>query len=108
MSFDLVIFDCDGVLVDSEPLANRVFRDRLEEVGVVLSLEEVMRQFIGRTRAGCMELATQLLGRTLPPDFGGRWDRILYETLERELKVVAGVSELLRALRVPYCVATNS
>ena len=91
----LVIFDCDGVLIDSEPIANRVLRERLETAGLVLSLDEVMRTFVGNTRDGCIVLAGQMLGRPLPADFGKKWDAALHLAL-RAVKPVAGVPELLR------------
>jgi HAD superfamily hydrolase (TIGR01509 family) len=103
----LVIFDCDGVLIDSEPIANRVFMEQLETVGLSMPLEDVMRTFVGRTRDGCIELAGRMLGRPLPEEFGRRWDQALYEALEREVKPVAGIPELLRGMTLPYCVASN-
>jgi HAD superfamily hydrolase (TIGR01509 family) len=103
----LVIFDCDGVLIDSEPIANRVFMEQLAAAGLSLSLEEVMRGFVGRTRAGCLERAGQMLGRPLPDSFGATWDAALYAALAREVKPVEGVPELLAALQLPYCVASN-
>ena len=106
--YDLVIFDCDGVLVDSEPIANRVLAERLGTVGLRYSVEETMDRFVGRTREGCLELARELLGRELPPGFGEAWDSALFEALGREVKAVPGVAKLLRELDIPYCVASNS
>ena len=54
MKLELVIFDCDGVLIDSEPIANRVLCRQLARAGLVLPEEEIMRRFVGRTRAGCL------------------------------------------------------
>ena len=106
MSIKLVIFDCDGVLIDSEPIANRVFRDLLESAGLKLTLEEVMRTFVGNTRDGCIVVAGKMLGRPLPTDFGKRWDKALFAAL-RAVKPVAGVPELLAGMKVPFCVASN-
>ena len=106
MSPKLVIFDCDGVLIDSEPIANRVFRDLLDSAGLKLSLEEVLRTFVGNTRDGCIVMAGKMLGRPLPTDFGKRWDKALFAAL-RAVKPVAGVPELLAGMRVPFCVASN-
>jgi HAD superfamily hydrolase (TIGR01509 family) len=107
-AYQLVIFDCDGVLVDSEPIANRVFAEQLEGAGLRMSVDEVMARFVGKTRAGCLSLAGELLGRDLPEGFAECWDAALYETLTREVKAIEGVAELLERLEVPYCVASNS
>ena len=50
-SWDLVIFDCDGVLVDSEPVGNRVFTEMLNEIGLATTLERTMHDFVGRSMA---------------------------------------------------------
>jgi HAD superfamily hydrolase (TIGR01509 family) len=104
----LVIFDCDGVLVDSEPIANRVLAEQLAAVGLNLSARQVMGRFVGRTREGCLALAAEMLGRELPAGFGEQWDGALFAAFTRELKPVDGVLDLLRDLAVPFCVASNS
>ena len=108
MTYELVIFDCDGVLVDSEPIANRVLAGQLASIGISLPLEEVMRKFVGRTRAGCLGLAAELLGRDVPEGFAEDWDAALFDAFERELKAIEGVADLLRGLALPFCVASNS
>ena len=105
--FDLVIFDCDGVLIDSEPIANVVFSKMLATVGMRMSPEEVMRTFVGRSRDTCIEMAGVIRGEKLPEDFGAKWDEAFHEALEREVKPVDGIPELLRSLTIPYCVASN-
>lgn len=106
-SFGLVIFDCDGVLVDSEPIANRVLTEQLRTVGLSMPEEEVMRRFVGRTRDGCLTLATELLGRGLPADFAAKWDASLFKALRNEVEAIDGVVELIRSLSIPFCVASN-
>jgi HAD superfamily hydrolase (TIGR01509 family) len=105
---DLVIFDCDGVLVDSEPIANRVLSERLATLGLRMSPDEVMGAFISRTRQGCLERAAALLGGPLPRSFAEEWDAALFQAFDAELRPVAGIGELLDGLAVPYCVASNS
>ena len=105
--FDLVIFDCDGVLIDSEPIANVVFSRQLATAGIHMSPGEVMRTFVGRSRDTCIAMAGEMRGAALPADFAQRWDDALHEALEREVRPVAGVPEVLAALRTPYCVASN-
>lgn len=102
-----VIFDCDGVLVDSEPIANRVLARHLRSIGIEMTVADVIRRFAGRTRAGCIALAEEMLGHPVPEDFGAKWDADLFETLRREVRPVEGVFELLRAMKLPYCVASN-
>jgi HAD superfamily hydrolase (TIGR01509 family) len=105
--FDLVIFDCDGVLIDSEPIANVVFSRQLETVGIRMSPEEVMRTFVGKSRDTCIAMAGEMHGVRMPADFAARWDDALHEALAREVKPVEGVPELLASLRIPCCVASN-
>ena len=107
MKIELVIFDCDGVLVDSEPIANRVLAEQLHEIGVALPVSEVMRRFVGKTRDQCLALAAEIRGSELPPRFGANWDAALFDALRKEVKPVAGVPEVLRDLAIPYCVASN-
>jgi len=83
-----------------------VLRERLESAGLVLSLDEVMRTFVGNTRDGCIVLAGQMLGRPLPTDFGKKWDAALHLAL-RAVKPVPGVPELLASMKVAFCVASN-
>jgi HAD superfamily hydrolase (TIGR01509 family) len=107
LALDLVIFDCDGVLVDSEPIANRVFANQLRRVHVEMSVDEVMGRFVGKTRSGCLQLASELAGRPLPDDFGLAWDAELFEALN-EVTPIEGVQDVLASLTIPYCVASNS
>jgi HAD superfamily hydrolase (TIGR01509 family) len=108
LRFDLVIFDCDGVLVDSEPLANRVLAERLATVGLHMTVPEVMKAFVGKTREACIGKAGAMLGRPLPADFAAEWDRVLYAALREDLEAVEGVAQVLDGLGIPYCAASNS
>jgi HAD superfamily hydrolase (TIGR01509 family) len=103
----LVIFDCDGVLVDTEPVANRVLRDQLDAIGLAMPLDEVIRTFVGRSKADCLAIASRLMGRPLPPGFGDEWDRAFDAALERETRAIEGIVEVLRDFPIPYCVASN-
>lgn len=71
----LVIFDCDGVLVDTEPTANRVLVEMLGEMGLEMGLEESMRSFRGRSNRACWEIVEARLGRALPASFGEEFER---------------------------------
>lgn len=104
---DLVIFDCDGVLVDSEPIANRVFGRMLAEQGLVLTDAQMFELFVGRTTGDCLALAADRLGRPLPVDFEAEHDRRLFDALAAELAPVSGVAQVLDRLASPFCVASN-
>src|SRR3954449_9468452 len=63
---DLVIFDCDGVLVDSEPLSNRILAERLTAIGLRTTTEESIRDYMGRSWKTDQEIIERRLGRPLP------------------------------------------
>lgn len=103
----LVIFDCDGVLVDSEPIANRVFGQLLQEHGLPLTADALTDLFVGRSMADCLALAAAKLGRALPAGFEAEHDRRLFAALAADLAMVPGVAQVLDRLALPYCVASN-
>lgn len=102
-----MIFDCDGVLVDSEPITNRVFTQMLNELGLAITVNQVFEQFVGKSLAQCLERVRQLLKRDVPADFAHRYHERAAAALQRELKSVPGIEAVLGAIRVPYCVASN-
>ncbi len=109
-SFDLVIFDCDGVLVDSERIANREFAVLLQEIGLTFTLAEMVETFVGNTMGRCVEIITERLGHAPPDDLLDRYHAMIRVALERELQPVDGIVALLDALDaagVPYAVASN-
>lgn len=105
--FALVIFDCDGVLVDSELITNRIFVGMLNELGLTLSLEDMFERFVGRSMPQCLAMIAQLLGRAVPEEFVGEFRIRIAAALRSELKAVAGVESVLDSLRLPYCVASS-
>ncbi|HVX29989.1 MAG TPA: HAD hydrolase-like protein [Nitrolancea sp.] len=105
---DLVIFDCDGVLVDSEVISNRIFAESLAELGGVLTLEETMTFGIGKSATTLAAAIEREFNVTLPPGFiEGRRARIM-DAFTRELRPIDGIFELLSALKLKRCVASNS
>jgi phosphoglycolate phosphatase len=104
----LVIFDCDGVLVDSEPIVNRVFVELLSEIGWFLTYEQAAQLFVGKSSATCLEIVEQKLGKPVPPDFLDRCREREVDALNRELKSVSGIESVLENLTLPKCVASNS
>ena len=105
-----VIFDCDGVLVDSERLMNREFSAMLNELGLPYSAEETTRTFMGRSMKSCMQIVEAQLGRPAPDDFLQVLDQRASAVFERDLRVVDGVEavlDLLDRVHIPYAVASS-
>ena len=98
MGPELIIFDCDGVLVDSEPLSNRVLTDCLNEAGFALSFEEVTRTFIGLTLSRCFAMLEERFGRPVPSDFETVLQERTYARFRAELEAVPGVIDVLDSL----------
>jgi HAD superfamily hydrolase (TIGR01509 family) len=105
--FGLVIFDCDGVLVDSELITNRVFAQMLNELGMALTLEDMFERFVGRSMAQCLEIITKLLGHPVPPQFVAEYQTRSAAALRSELKAVPDIETVLATIGTPYCVASS-
>ncbi len=104
----LVIFDCDGVLIDSELLSARVWTEELAGFGVTFDLDTFERHFLGRSFPKVVAALREHLGVDLPPDFEARFRARLIDLFAAELAPTPGVREMLDAIQVPYCVATSS
>ena len=103
-----VIFDCDGTLVDSEPLSALVFAEALAAEGLAITPAEALSAFRGRRMALCLEHAAGLLGRPLPPHFEPALRDLTARAFEERLQVIDGAATLLEALSLPFCVASNA
>ena len=107
-SFKLIIFDCDGVLVDSEGITTQVFIDMLAEAGVDITLEEVMNQYVGMPMPDGLALLAKQYGFTPPADFVERFYRNSMVVLADQLQPVPGIKTVIGQLQLPFCVASNS
>ena len=105
--FGLVIFDCDGVLVDSELITNRVFAKMLNELGIAVSLEDMFERFVGRSLPQCLEIIAQLLGRPVPQHFVEEYQARTTAALQSELRAVPDIETALAAMQIPFCVASS-
>ena len=105
--FELVIFDCDGVLVDSERIAVRVEAELLAELGWPLSQAEIVERFMGRTTEYMDEAIEAQLGSRLPGDWRDQFQRRYREAFAAELVPVDGVLDALDQIAVPTCVASS-
>jgi HAD superfamily hydrolase (TIGR01509 family) len=107
MKPDLVIFDCDGVLVDSEPIANRVLATMLDELGLHLSQIEIFERFVGYSIPHCLKVIDNLLGRPAPRDFRSELQARTFAEFRTELRAMPGIEEALDRLGAPFCVASS-
>ncbi|WP_405506854.1 HAD family hydrolase [Streptomyces purpurascens] len=110
MNYDLVIFDNDGVLVDSEPISNRLLAAYLTELGHPTSYEESIRDYMGSAMHRIHELVLERTGQRLPESFDDVFHARVFAAFEQELVAVAGASGVLEKLAadgVPYCVASS-
>ncbi|MCB5187423.1 HAD family hydrolase [Methylobacillus caricis] len=107
-TYKLVIFDCDGVLVDSERITNRVFVDMLNDAGIPASLQDMQAYFVGNSLQQCKQIVLDVYGKALAPDFIEQYKPRRDQALKLGLQAVAGVKELLENLVLPACVASNS
>jgi len=107
VSYDLVIFDNDGVLVDSERAASRILSELLTACGLPLAPAACTAAYLGRSLAAVRADAEGRLGRPLPPDFEARYHDRLFEVFRTTLAPVPGVRAALDRIRLPACVASS-
>ncbi|NJM82642.1 MAG: HAD family hydrolase [Tabrizicola sp.] len=108
MRFDLVIFDCDGVLIDSELISARMLIEELGTLGVRIDLPYVAEHFLGRSYPVVMAQIRQEFGIALPPEFEDLYRARLLDAFRAELRIMPHVAPVIAGLSVPCCVATSS
>lgn len=106
--FEAVLFDCDGVLVDSEVIATRALHQSLHDINIPMSLDEVAKTFTGQSFSHCVALIEAHRGSPLPESFVQDNRRYFRELMEKELTSMPGVKEVLRSLVLPFALVTNS
>jgi len=106
-SFDLIIFDCDGVLVDSELLASQVLSEELEKNDVDVGPRECRERFTGSSLKRVKELVFQSTGIELPDDFEDQVRKRDRHVFEERLAPVSGIEEALELINTPVCVASS-
>lgn len=104
----LVIFDCDGVLIDSEIISARILIRQLAAVGIDVDFPYVQRHFLGRSWGKVAAEIRESYGLTLDTDFEDKYREELLLAFESELRTVDGIEAVLENMGVAYCVATSS
>ncbi|WP_030694348.1 HAD family phosphatase [Streptomyces globisporus] len=110
MRYDLVIFDNDGVLVDSEPISNTLLAGYLTELGHPTTYEESVRDYMGSAMHRIHELVEERSGQRLPVGFDETFHARVFAAFQAELEAVVGAADVLKGLvaaGVPYCVASS-
>ena len=108
--FDLVIFDNDGVLVDSEPMANAILAEILTDYGLTVTTQDCIERYLGNTLARVRALVEAELGHTIPDDFEHRYRSTVYPRLAASVQAVPGVTgvlDRLEAAGVATCVGVQ-
>lgn len=108
--WDLIIFDCDGVLVDSEPVANEILAKHLSALGIPHTVDDCYRRYRGLSMPAVVDRIQSLFSIALPPQFVTRLQQETFAAFEQQLQPVAGVESVLDYLcsrNLPYCVASS-
>jgi HAD superfamily hydrolase (TIGR01509 family) len=105
---DLVIFDCDGVLIDSEVISANMLIAELAGYGVQMDMAFVSRNFLGRSYPTVLREVRDTFGVTLPDRFETDYRKRLLAAFQRDLRIMPGVTEAIAALPVAFCLATSS
>ncbi|MGQ8336979.1 HAD family hydrolase [Sunxiuqinia sp. A32] len=107
MKYKCVIFDCDGVLVDSERISAKVFQKMISELGCNLRFETILDQITGASMKENLNFFTEIVGKKLPDNFESEFRRRSYEAFGTELQAIEGVREILKNITVPVAVASS-
>lgn len=106
--FELIIFDCDGVLVDSERITVEVFSKILnEECGLSLTLDELLETFMGQSSQKCLTIIEKMIGQKPPVGLEARYQNDIKNALQESVTAINGIEKALAELPIPYCVASG-
>ena len=108
MQIDLLIFDCDGVLIDSEPISSRTLAKALRDAGAAITDEEVLVRFTGNSESVIRRICTEEYGITDLETVFAAWYQDIFPEFARTLQPMPGMERLVRSLPHRKCVASNS
>jgi len=102
-----IIFDCDGVLVDSEPIAISTLVNMANELGIDMDYEYGVRNFQGNSMSGVIQIIQSHTSKPIPSSFEQEYRQTSFQRFTKELKPISGIPSLLQQLTIPYCVASS-
>lgn len=102
-----IIFDCDGVLVDSEEIENKILLEMTKEFGLDMSMQETIKNFGGRSFKDIILQIENELNQKLTSDFEKEYRIRTYSAFKKELKPVKGVKKFIDTLSISYCIASS-
>ncbi len=108
MKFKCIIFDCDGVLVDSEATSIGVIVDLAAEMGHSMNLQAAIAEFSGHSLQYCFEYIEEASGQKFPSNIANIYRERSFEAFEKTLKPIPGIHQVLERLTLPRCVASNA
>ena len=107
MKFKCIIFDCDGVLVDSEAISAKIFKEMAAELGFKLDFESVLEQITGTSMTDNLKFFSENIDGELPEDFESEFRKRSYEAFKTDLKPIKGIHDLLEKINIPVGVASS-
>ncbi|OBX25812.1 HAD superfamily hydrolase (TIGR01509 family) [Gelidibacter algens] len=105
--YKCIIFDCDGVLVDSETISNQVLVEMANELGAAIDLDYALRHFKGDSIQNCHDKISELVTQALPQGFIANFRERSFDSFKKNIKAVEGIQEVLDQLSIPFCVASS-
>lgn len=105
--YKCIIFDCDGVLIDSESIAIGVLVDMANDLGAKMDFKESLINLKGKSLNSCMSLISERIGEKLPLNFEADYRINTFEAFRQKIKPIEGIKEVIETLELPFCVASS-
>ena len=107
MKYKCVIFDCDGVLVDSESIGARVWVEMAKKIGLTISYEKAFNEFTGKSFNSIVKYLSVNAKIDIPGDFEKIFREKTYSAFQANLQPIEGIDDILKNIKLPYCVASS-
>lgn len=107
MKYKCIIFDCDGVLVDSELITFKVLIEMAKTVGLDIDMQFAEDQFWGKSLQACFKIIEDRIEGVLPEDYERKYRQKTFEAFKKDIEPIEGIHDLLNKIEVPFCVASS-